>query len=98
MVYLENDTGVVPNYNCESPTIYKSRIVSGFVHRIFNTGSTWSKFNQILKKALATLRDNQYPRSFVEKITDFTLDKIIGGREIFKIAKHDNSQKTIAPG
>ena len=33
----KTDTGVVLNYKCESPTIYKSGIVSGFVHRIFNT-------------------------------------------------------------
>ena len=31
----KTDTGVVFNYNCESPTIYKSGIVSGFVHMIF---------------------------------------------------------------
>ena len=33
----KTDTGVVLNYKCESPTIYKSGIVSCFVHRIFNT-------------------------------------------------------------
>ena len=32
----------------------------------------------------------------MQKITRTTLDKIIGGREIVKIAKHDNSQKTIS--
>ena len=93
----KTDTGVVLTYNCESPTIYKSGIVSGFVHRIFNTCSTWSNFHQGLKKAQAILRDNQYPRSFVEKITCSTLDKIVGVREIAKTAKQ-NPQKTLSTG
>ena len=32
----KTDTGVVLNYNSEAPNIFKSGIVSGFVHRIFN--------------------------------------------------------------
>ena len=91
----KTDTGVVLNYNCESPTIHKSDIVSDFVHRIFNTCSTWSNFHEGLKKAQTIVRDNQYPRSFLEKITGSTLDNIIDGKEIVKTAKHDNSQKTI---
>ena len=46
--------------------------------------------------AQAIQRDNQYPRSFVKKVTGSTLDKIIGGREIVKIAKQDNPHKIIS--
>ena len=40
----KTETGVVLNYICEPPNICKPGIVSDFVHRISNTGSTWSNF------------------------------------------------------
>ena len=73
----KTDTGVVLNYNSEAPNIFKSGIVSGFVHRIFNTCSSWSRFHDGLMKAQKILRDNQYPTGFIEKITSHTLDNIL---------------------
>ena len=69
--------GVVLNYNSETPNIFKSGIVSGFVHRIFNTCFSWPRFHDGLMKAQKILRDNQYPTGFIEKTTSHTLDNIL---------------------
>ena len=49
-----------------------------------------------LKKAEAILRDNQYSRIFVGKITGSSSDKVIDVREIVKTTKHDNSERIIS--
>ena len=89
----KTDTGVVLNYNCQSPAIYISGIVSSFVQSIYNIGSTWSNLHQGLKNAQAILRDNQYTHSSIEKEPVLPW---IGGSEIVKTAKDDYSQKTIS--
>ena len=68
---------VALNYNSEAPNIFKSGIVSGFVHRIFNTCFSWPRFHDGLMKAQKILRDNQYPTGFIEKTTSHTLDNIL---------------------
>ena len=65
--YKENRHWCGAQVQCQSPTIYKSGLVSIFVQSIYNNCSTWSNLHQGLKNAQAILRDNQYTRSSVEK-------------------------------
>ena len=69
------DTGLVLNYNSHAPNIFKSGIISGFKHRIFNgqnCTASWSRFHDGLMKAHKILRDNKYPMGFNEKVTSHT--------------------------
>ena len=73
----ETDTGVLLNFHSLSPDLYKRSLVSGMVHRIFMTTSSWSLFNESLSKAHDILKENQYPKYFITRITNFTLTKIV---------------------
>ena len=81
--YRKNtDTGILLNFHALGPKIYKRALVSGFVHRIFSTISSWLSFNKSLKEAQGVLRNNQYPRSFVENVTNYTLSKLLGNANV----------------
>ena len=71
------DTGVTMNYNATTPNVYKSGLVAGFVHRIFNTTTNWNDFVNSISIAENILRDNQFPKAFVQKIVSDTLTKIL---------------------
>ena len=73
----KTDTGVIMNFNAVAPRLFKSGLVSGFVHRIFNTTSTWFAFDKGMMKAMEILRNNQYPKSFVQTIINSTLSSIL---------------------
>ena len=61
--YRKNtDTGILLNFHALGPKIYKRALVSGFVHRIFSTTSSWLSFNTSLKETQIILLNNQYLR------------------------------------
>ena len=71
------DTGLTMNFHALAPQKYKRSVVIGFIHRIYRACSTWSHFDESLKKAKAALEKNQYPPYFYEPIIAKTLSKII---------------------
>ena len=71
------DTGLVMNFHVVAPKCYKRGVVSGFLHRIHRACSTWSNFNNSLKKAKSVLEKNQYPPTFYEEVIADTLKKIV---------------------
>ena len=56
---------------------YKRSVVSGFVHRIYRSCSTWKHIHDSLEKAKEVLIKNQYPPSFFDPIIKDTLQKVI---------------------
>ena len=50
------DTGLILNYHSLAPKRYKRSVVSGFVHRIYNSCSTWQNFHTSLEKAEQILK------------------------------------------
>ena len=71
------DTGLVMNFHAVAPKRYKRGVVSGFVHRIHRACSTWSNFDNSLKKAKAVLEKSQYPPTFYEEVIADALKKIV---------------------
>ena len=71
------DTGLIMNFHSLAPRKYKRAVVSGFVHRIYRACSNWTLFHESLERAKTTLRDNQYPPIFYEKIIRETLTRIM---------------------
>ena len=65
------------NFHSLAPKRYKISVVSGFVHRIFRSCSTWKNFHESLEKAKVILINNQYPPMFFEPIIHRTLTKIL---------------------
>ena len=70
------DTGLT-NYNALDPTKYKRSVVSGLVHRIHRSCSSWKGFHVGLEKAESMLRNNQYPTQYFEPIISRTLSNKI---------------------
>ena len=71
------DTGLIMNYHALAPKKYKRSVVSGFVHRIYRSCSTWKHIHDSLEKAKEVLIKNQYPPSFFDPIIKDTLQKVI---------------------
>ena len=69
------DTGLVMNFHSLAPLRYKRTVVSGFVHRIFRSCSSWQNFHESLCKAKKILENNQYPSSFYEPLITKALEK-----------------------
>ena len=55
----KTDTGIVLNFHATVPKIYLSGIISGFVHRIFNSTSNWVNFHSSWENAAKIFSDNQ---------------------------------------
>ena len=72
------DTGLLMNFHALAPKHYKRSVVSGIVHRIYRSCSTWAHFHASLSRAKKILESNQYPPQFYEPIVHNTLEKIIG--------------------
>ena len=72
-----SDTGLMMNYHALAPKRYKRSVVSGCVHRIYRSCSSWKNFHNSIEKAKDMLLKNQYPPSFFEPIINQTLNKII---------------------
>ena len=68
-----SDTGLTMNFHAFAPQKYKRAVIIGFIHRIYRACSTWSYFDESLKKAKLVLENNQYPPSFYEPIIAKTL-------------------------
>lgn len=71
------DTGLIMNYHSLAPKKYKRSVVSGLVHRIYRSCSTWENIHTSLAKAKFILEKNQYPPQFYEPIIERTLEKIL---------------------
>ena len=76
------DTGLVMNFHAIAPKRYKCGVVSGFVHRLHRSCSTWIHFDNSLKKAKAVLEKNQYPPGFYEEVIADTLRKIVDPSDV----------------
>eukprot|EP00794_Sanderia_malayensis_P010390 gene10390-11471_t len=74
------DTGVKMNFHALVPQRYKRSVVSGLVHRIYPSCSTWYNFHESLVRAKVILENNQYPSSFYDPIIEKTLNKIVENR------------------
>ena len=72
----KTDTGVLLNYNACCPRVYKSGIIIGAIHRIFNATNSWAAFSDGINAVQQMLRDNQYPVGTVRKLTNFTFSNI----------------------
>ena len=70
------DTGLIMNFHALAPRRYKRSVVSGFVHRIYRSCSTWENFDDSMSKAKSILEKNQYPPLFYEPIIAETISKI----------------------
>ena len=71
------DTGLTMNFHALAPMRYKRSVVSGLVHRIHHSCSTWKLFHNSLQKAKKILENNQYPKTFYEPIISRTITRII---------------------
>ena len=71
------DTGLTMNFHAVAPLQYKKSVVTGFIHRIYNSCSTWKNFHESVTKAKAILENNQYPPHFYEPLVKKAIDKLI---------------------
>ena len=71
------DTGLTMNFHAIAPLKYKKSVVTGFIHRIYNTCSTWKNFHESVTKAKTVLENNQYPPHFYEPLVKQAIDKLI---------------------
>ena len=65
------------NFHALAPRRYKRGVVSGFVHRVHRSCSSWENFHCSLTKAMEVLEKNQYPPPFYEDVIAQTLEKIL---------------------
>ena len=52
------DTGLVMNFHSLAPMKYMTSVVTGFVHRIFRSCSTWTNFQESMDRAKQILDTN----------------------------------------
>ena len=71
------DTGLVLNFRALAPKRYKRAVVSGFVHRIWRSCSSWTHIHNSLSKAKQILEQNQYPPEFYDPIIRNTISKLL---------------------
>ena len=80
------DTGLTMNYNAMNynalaPTKYKKSVVSGLVHRLHQSCSSWKGFKDSLEKTKSMLGNNQYSTQFFKSMISRTLsNKIRNGK------------------
>ena len=70
---------------------YKRSVVSGFVHRIYRSCSSWYLFHQAIEEAKDILLKNQYPPSFIDDTINNTLTKILSN--VDDNSKHVNDSE-----
>ena len=71
-----SNSGLTLNYHALAPARYKRSVVRSFVHRIYNSCSSWMYIDDGLKEAIEILRENQYPEHFYSPIIKQTIEKI----------------------
>ena len=82
------DTGLTMDFHAIAPVQYKKSVVTGFIHSIYNTCSTWKNFHESVTKAKTVLENNQYPPHFYEPLVKKAIDKLI------EKEKNDRVQET----
>lgn len=75
------DTGLMLNFHAMAPKKYKRSVVSGIVHRIYRSCSSWTNMHESLNRAKQMLSKNQYPEDFYEPIIHQTLTKLLSPPE-----------------
>ena len=65
------DTGLIMNYHSLAPKRYKRSVVSGFIHRIYRSCSTWKLFHDSLEVVNGILEKNQYPPPLCSQMDQF---------------------------
>ena len=88
------DTNLIMNFYALAPTNYKRSVVSGMVHRIFRSCSSYQTLHESLQKTKDILRKNQYPESFVDPIIKNTLDKCLQ-HTVQQIEDNEEEEKKI---
>ena len=69
------DTCFVLNHNSICPEFYKTGIVFGIVHRIFNSSSGRAPLFDEISTAQELLHANQYPKAVIQSSTNATLTR-----------------------
>ena len=90
------DTGLIMNFHSLAPKKYKRSVVSGFVHRIYRSCSTWGHFHNSLEKAKMVLEQNQYPPEFYGPIIHETLTAIMSTKEKTNTTTTNNQKKVFS--
>ena len=88
------DTGLIMNYLALAPMKYKRSVVCGMIHRIFRACSNFKTFHESIEKAKVILERNQYPKEFVDKIVEETLNKLVGKQESVDKETTDENDET----
>ena len=60
-----------------APKKYKRSVISGMIHRIYRSCSTWQNIHESINKAKKILSQNQYPKDFYEPIIHQALTKLV---------------------
>ena len=82
------------NYLALAPMKYKRSVVCGMIHRIFRACSNFKTFHESIEKAKVILERNQYPKEFVDKIVEETLNKLVGIQESVDKETTDENDET----
>ena len=87
----QTDTGLVMNCHSFAPLKYKRSVVSGFVHRIYRSYSTWQNIYDSLSNA-KIIKNNNYRSSlcelFIRKALEKFWEKAKSGRSGKRGPKH----------
>ena len=83
------DTGVLLNFHSLGPDLYKRFLIAGMIHRIFMTTSNWTLFSDSLLEAHGILQNNQCPKHFIQRVTNFTLSNIVSGKNSVNKSKDE---------
>ena len=62
------DTGTILNFRGCALLQYKRNVIEGTVHRVFRRTSKWEFFNQALEKNRKQWIENQYPKSWSDRV------------------------------
>ena len=87
------DTGLTLNFHALAPSKYKKSVVCSFLHRIYRASSNWEKFHNGLTEALQTLKNNQYPDSFVFPIVNAVMTKLACPEEYERLKAENENEK-----
>ena len=83
------DTVVLLNFHSLGPDLYKRYLIAGIIHRIFMTTSNWTLFGDSLLEAHGILQNNQYPKHFIQRVTNFTLSNIVSEKNSLNKSKYE---------
>ena len=81
------DTGTSMSFRAIAPMRYKRNLISGHIHRSFNSCSDWKSFHAGIEKAKKIWSINFYLRAFCESILKDTLQRLLTHEKAEKLDK-----------